>query len=349
MSTSSNDNELKIDINKNIMLCLDFGYGILKSTKSDIEFRNAIVSIHNGLELLMKLYLQSKDKCLVYDNIDHYLLMYGRDDLIKKIDLKKLKLNTIKFSDCIKILSHFEEIPETHVMKLNQIRNECIHYGGVIYKSEIKMILIVYIYPFIKKLVTALGLDLRIFINEKNIEAIDKLNKHFSDAINTKYIEKIERAKKHYNDELTEDERQDKQKYQDYKFKSPSKIVTCPACGKDSLLKIHMNITREVLESFYINRKNLVLVSLTCHHCGLAIDERNLLLLHYASEEKSLPDTRNYFNYFNDCPEEDCPDCPDCPEEDCPDCPDCPEEDCPDCPDCPEEDCPDCPDCPERD
>src|SRR5665647_1925669 len=112
MSENMMENKIEMDINKNIELCLNFGYGTLKSAKTDSEYRNAIISIHNGLELLMKLYLQNKNKYLIYNKIDHYALMSERTDLIKTIDLKK-SANTIKFSECIKILSYFEVIPES--------------------------------------------------------------------------------------------------------------------------------------------------------------------------------------------------------------------------------------------
>jgi hypothetical protein len=340
MTGRINENTCEVNLEKNIKLCLDFGYGTLKVAKNDIEYRNAIVSVHNGVELLMKLYLKSKDENLIYSKIDQFVLMYKRTDLIKEVPPKKERLKTIIFSDCIDFLSYFQTIPEPELQKLNSIRNNCVHYEYTVYKHEIKKILIGYIYPFIKGLVEALGLSLTNFINENCIESLERLKRHIDDEMNNKFIEKIEIAKKHYYDELNQDERNEKKKYQSYDLSEPTyKITPCPACKNDSLLKIHLKITSEAHERFSIIRKNLVLKDLTCHHCGLIIDERDLLLLQYVAEEKSLSDK---VVYHYDCPENDCPedDCPedDCPEDDCPEY-DCPEDDCPE-DDCPEDDCP---------
>jgi hypothetical protein len=37
----------KIDLRKNIKLCLNFGFGTLITAKNEEDYRNAVISIHN--------------------------------------------------------------------------------------------------------------------------------------------------------------------------------------------------------------------------------------------------------------------------------------------------------------
>ncbi|KKN55795.1 hypothetical protein LCGC14_0578650 [marine sediment metagenome] len=48
----------KIDLEKNIQLCFNSGFGTLITASNDVDFRNSIINVHNGLELLMKYYLK---------------------------------------------------------------------------------------------------------------------------------------------------------------------------------------------------------------------------------------------------------------------------------------------------
>ena len=343
----------KIDLQKNIQLCLNFGFGTLITAKNEMDYRNAVISIHNGTELLMKYYLHKKDKLLIFHKINHHFLLKERDDLIKNVKSKKARSNTIPFSECLIILEYFSELPDrnrVYLNRLNDFRNNMVHYEYYYSQNKIWKLLISHIYQFINDLVSELELNLQDFLKERYIGSLDRFKKSIDDKIRDDYLRKIEAAKKHYFDELTAEERAQKEETKDYTRKKYDDIVTCPACKNPALLRKIKKSEIESFESHEIFKQNLILKELSCHYCGLNITDYDQLRLDFSDKEVNLPDVLIPQDCPDDCPE-DCPE-EDCPEEDCPDdCPeDCPEEDCPE-EDCPEEDCPDdCPeDCPEED
>ena len=121
-----------IDLPKNIQLCFNFGFGTLITAKKVMDYRNSIISIHNGVELLMKYYLQKINRLLILPKIDHLILIseseyLRKEKYIQKVDFSK----TITYEDCIVRLEFFSALPETflvYLKKLNYYRNRCVHY-----------------------------------------------------------------------------------------------------------------------------------------------------------------------------------------------------------------------------
>ena len=66
---------IKIGLEKNIQLCLNSGFDTLVTAHSESDYRIAVTSIHDGLELLMKFYLSKKDELLIYNKINHEILL----------------------------------------------------------------------------------------------------------------------------------------------------------------------------------------------------------------------------------------------------------------------------------
>jgi len=322
---------IKIDLKKNIQLCFNSGFGILITANNDENYRNAIISIHNGLELLMKYYLEQKEKLLIFKNINYHLLIYERNDLIQDVNLKKVKVNTISFNECIDILTYFSKLPNNYTKYLTQLnnqRNDCVHYQFSYNEIKLRKLLIFNIYQFICDLIIEMKLEPKDFILEEYIPTLDEYKDTIDDEINHSYIEKIEAAKKHYFRELTVIERKQKADTEDYTKRKYDITVECPACKNNALLSKKIQSTTELLENHVVTKRNLILNDLSCHYCGLNITDYDQLKLKFENEERSLRDMISFY----DCPQEDC-DCPpeDCPPEDC-DCPpeDCPPEDCPD-------------------
>ena len=350
--TDTNSGRRKINLRENVQLCLNSGFGTLITANTDENYRNAIISIHNGLELLMKYYLRKKDKLLIFQKINYHFLLSERTDLIKNVDSKKVKANTISYNECIKILEHFSRLPNNYIAYLNQLndqRNYCVHYQYSYNQKKLRKLLISHIYQFICELISEMGLELKEFILENYTDSLGKFKDTIDDEIKHSYYEKIEAAKKHYFEELTETERNEKVETEDYTKRKIDIIVKCPACENNALLRKKIQSTSEEFVHYARVKRDLILKDLSCHYCGLSITDYDLLKLDFKDEERSLRDIISY----DDWPPEDCP-LEDCPPEDCPpgDCPpeDCPPEDCPpeDCPpeDCPPEDCPDYDDCP---
>ncbi len=320
----------KVCLQKNIQLCLNFGFGTLITAKNDMDYRNAIISIHNGTELLMKYYLQSKDKRLIFRKINRQVLLHGRDDLIKKLDSNNLKPDTISYNECMSFLEFFSELPNKNKRYLSQLgwlRNNCVHHEYSYDIKETRKLLISYIYRYINDLVSELELQLQDFISKKYIEPLNKFKQTIDNEIEQNYLEKVAAAKKHYFDELNEEEQKQKKSTVDYTKdkKRIDEIVQCPACKNDALLRKKIQVIREPFETYAVIKRTLVLKDLSCYHCGLNITGYDQLKLQFSDKEKSLRSSISYY----DCPV-DCPD--DCPPDDCPD--DCPPDDCPD--DCPE-------------
>ncbi len=340
----------KINLEKNIQLCFKNGFGTLVTAKNDEDYRNAVISIHNGLELLMKSYLRSKDEYLIYPKITYEKILNKRNDLRKKIKLNRPK--TISYLKCIEILKYFSELPEKnsiYLKKLAYIRDRCVHFEYSYDERELRKLLISHIYQFTCDLIIEMGLDLKAFIPERNIVSLDKLKNSIDNEIMQNYLTTIESAKKHYFEALTVGDRKQKTETEDYTKRKFDIIIKCPACEQNALLRRKIQRTKKLLRDGYIIIKRvLILKDLSCIYCGLSITDYDQLELEFKDKEKSLQDSRILFDCPEDCPDDDCPyyDCPDddCPYYDCPD-DDCPDDDCPDG-DCPDDDCPDddCPD-----
>jgi hypothetical protein len=138
-----------IDIIMNANLCLNFGFGILIRAKTEIEYRNSIVSVHNGVELLMKICLMGKNRALIYQKIDYTYFLIDRTDTLKKVSFRS---NTITFDECRIRLSNFSTLPEqysVHLKKLNEIRNDCVHFEYHINYRKVKILLIAHIFEYI--------------------------------------------------------------------------------------------------------------------------------------------------------------------------------------------------------
>ena len=338
-----------IDLPKNIQLCLNFGFGTLITAKNVMDYRNSIISIHNGVELLMKYYLQRKNRLLILPKVDHLAVIQESVDLRKDIKIEKVDFSkTISYEDCIVRLEFFSALPETskvHLKKLNYYRNRCVHYEFHFEQKEIRRLLISHTYQFISDLLIEMKLAVNDFINQKYTTSLDEYKKSIDDETKNDLIGKIEVAKKHYLEELNADEREQKKATENYTLHKIDKKLSCPACDNNALLRKKVIYSEDQNEPAIVS-KEIILKEFSCHYCGLHIKDYDQLRLQFTDEEKVIAK----FHVPADCPD-DCPaDCPaDCPD-DCPrDCPDdCPT-DCPDdCPrDCPD-DCPiDCPDdCP---
>ncbi|MBN1807403.1 MAG: hypothetical protein JW837_19305 [Sedimentisphaerales bacterium] len=338
-----------IDLPKNIQFCLNFGFSTLITVKNVMDYRNSIISIHNGVELLMKLYLQRQNRLLILPKVDHLALIKESTNVRKDINLEKVNFSkTITYDDCIIRLGFFSVLPETskvHLQKLNYYRNHCVHYEFYFDRKEIRRLLISHIYQFIRDLIIEMKLTVNDFINQKYITSLDIYKKNIDDEIKNNLIEIIEVAKKHYFDELTSEEREQKKSTESYTLDKFDKNVSCPACDNNALLQKKVIYSEDQYDPSILS-KETILKELSCHYCGLHIRDYDQLRMQFTDEEEVITKIKVPTDCPDDCPT-DCPDdCPtDCPD-DCPtDCPD----DCPtDCPDdCPT-DCPDdCPtDCP---
>lgn len=164
----------KINLQKNIQLCLNFGFRTLITANSnqnrDVNYRNAIISIHNGLELLMKYYLIKKEKLLIFNKINYQFLLSERNDLIQKVNPNDVNCHTISYDGCIKILGYFSNLTikyNNELTQLNKQRNDCVHYEYSYNEEELRKLLIYYIYQFICDLISEMGLELKEFILEK--------------------------------------------------------------------------------------------------------------------------------------------------------------------------------------
>lgn len=335
-----------IDLVRNIQLCLNSGFGSLLRGRSEMDLRNAVIGLHNGCELLMKYYLRKKDELLIYQKLDYKQLLMSRSDLVKKPP--KVPIHTIEYSECIARLEFFSKTDTAGLEKLEHERNIRVHYEYDCNPDELKQFLVSRVYAFISSFAPEAGLELKEILKDTYIESLDRLRKVIDDAIARTLHEKIEVSKNHYFEELTDQERQEKAGMEDYTLGPHSKKVKCPACQNEAMLSRKEMRTSESHARLTIIRRRLELEKLTCHYCGLLIDQPSELRILFAAEEGPL--RPQMLVDPDDCPDEDCMDCPDdcndCPDEDCMDCrDDCPDEDCMDCrDDCPDEDCMDCPD-----
>ena len=338
LNKETNSKIIKINLQKNVRLNLNFGFGTLITAKNDENYRNATISIHNGLELLMKYYLKTKDKFLILQKINHHNLLNDRDDLIREVEPKKFTNYTISYNDCIDRLEYFSQHPSNYIVylkQLNEKRNECVHYEYSYNVKELRKLLISHIYQFICDLILEMKLEINEFILDKYIDTLNTLKDTINDEIKQGYYAKIEGAKKHYFEELTEEERKQKINAEDYTQRKIDTLVKCPACGNNALLRKKIQHIHETAKKHDIIKRDLILEDLSCHHCGLNINDYDQLKPIFKDEERPLKSQIFYYDCPDDCPDYDCPD--DCGPEDCPD--DCGPEDCPD--DCGPEDCPD--------
>lgn len=162
----------KINLENNIQLCFNSGFGALIRAHDDKDYRNAVISIHNGVELLMKYYLREKDKLLIFQDVEFQCLIYKRKDTIKPVKLKNGKAKTITFDECIDILKYFAKLPEAYseyLKKLNNQRNYCVHYQYWYIENELRKLLISNIYEFICKLIIEMKLNINYFILQDHI------------------------------------------------------------------------------------------------------------------------------------------------------------------------------------
>ncbi len=335
MNDSTKTNRQKrnrITLIKNIGLCLNFGFGTLIKAEDEMEFRNSVVAVHNGCELLMKYYLREKDHALIYAKPDYRTFIQKRKDLVKSI---KSPSKTIEFSGCIDRIKYFTRTIERHegiLQDLNHERNVRVHYEYTCNNNDIRRLLVGGIYEFILELVEEIGFGLSKIMDKELIEALNRKKKVIDDDIKNRLLEKIEKAKHHYYKELSEEERVQK-KATKYKKGKYDEILTCPACSQLALLTLKAETTSEQRSWSTFMRRRLRLKELSCLFCALYIDELDELRSMYGRNEVTLeefivPD------FPKDCPD-DCYD--DCPDEDCIE--DCPDEDCME--DCPDDDCPD--------
>jgi len=329
---------IKINLQQNIQFCFNSGFGTLITENNDEKCRNSIIFIHNGVELLMKYYLKKQNKLLIfYKNITPHFLLNERDDLKKAIDLKKAKANTITYNECRDILEFFSHLPNrdsVYLRKLNNQRNDCVHYQYSYIEKELRRLLISHIYQFICDLIFEMELDIKDFISEDIILSMNNLKDTIDKEIEHSCQIKIEAAKNHYYKELTEVDRDQKADSEDYVKRKFDKIVKCPACENNSLLRKVIQHDGELFIDQVAIKRKLILKDLSCHYCGLNITDYDQLKLKFESEERSLPN--QILIYPDDCAPDDCaPD--DCAPDDCaPD--DCAPDDCaPD--DCAPDDC----------
>ena len=327
-----------IELPKNIQLCLNFGFGTLITAKNVMDYRNSIISIHNGVELLMKHYLQKKNRLLILPKVDHLALIKESEDVRKDIKVEKVDFSkTITYEDCIVRLEFFSALPETskvHLKKLNYYRNRCVHYEFRFDRKEIRRLLISHIYQFIHDLIIELKLTVNDFINQKYIISLNKYKKSIDDEIKNDLIEKIEIAKKHYLEELTADEREQKKSTESYTLHEYDKKVSCPACDNNALLRKKVIYSENQNEPSILS-KEIILKELSCHYCGLHIKDYDQLRMQFTDEEKVIKKFRVPTDCPDDCADYDCAD--DCADYDCPD--DCADYDCAD--DCADYDCAD--------
>ena len=129
-----------------------------------------------------------------------------------------------------------------------------------------------------------------------------------------KILKKTVLARKHFFDELTDEERLQKNTAQNYTKNKYDKLITCPACKNDALLRRTLKRTLSILqegESLIVNTK-IVIAEFSCHYCGLNFTNYDQLKYQFKEEEDILPDSvvRHYADDCDcDCPEED-DDCP---------------------------------------
>ena len=319
---------IKINLQQNIQFCFNSGFGTLITENNDEKCRNSIIFIHNGVELLMKYYLKKQNKLLIfYKNITPHFLLNERDDLKKAIDLKKAKANTITYNECRDILEFFSHLPNrdsVYLRKLNNQRNDCVHYQYSYIEKELRRLLISHIYQFICDLIFEMELDIKDFISEDIILSMNNLKDTIDKEIEHSCQIKIEAAKNHYYKELTEVDRDQKADSEDYVKRKFDKIVKCPACENKSLLRKVIQHDGELFIDQVAIKRKLILKDLSCHYCGLNITDYDQLKLKFESEERSLPN--QILIYPDDCAPDDCaPD--DCAPDDCaPD--DCAPDDC---------------------
>jgi hypothetical protein len=350
----STKKRISVELLKNIQLCFNSGFGSLLRGRHEMDFRNAVIGIHNGCELLMKHYLRKKDKLLIYQKLDYKRVLMGRSDLAKKP--QDISNHTIEYSECVSRLEYFTKTDFGCLERLNHERNIRVHYEYEYNPGELKQFLVSRVYAFISSFAVETGLEPKAILNYAYIESLDKLRKVIDDDIARSFHEKIDKSKHHYYEDLTEQERQEKAGTEDYTLTSHSKKVKCPACQQEAMISLKEIRTSEVQARLTIIKRRLELEKLTCHYCGLLVDKANELRILFADEEVLLRSQIHFEpddcpdDCQDDCPDEDCPD--DCPDEDCiydcqEDCPDdcqddCPDDDCPDdcSDDCPEEDCP---------
>jgi len=301
----------EINLEKNIQLCFNTGFGTLVTAETDEDYRNSIIFIHNGLELLMKYYLRRKDKWLIYPKITSNMLLNKRNDLRKSVRLEHSK--TISFAKCRRILEHFSELTEKNANYLTQLdykRNSCVHFEFSYDERELRKLLFVHIYQFIYDLIIEMGLDLNTFIPESNRGSLNNYKNTIDNQIKQNYYAKIASARKHYSEELLENDRIQKAETEDYTKKRFDMIVKCPACRKNALLRRKIQHTHGQLRDGYMAiKRDLLLRDLSCHYCGLNITDYDQLELIFKDKEESLQEIAYRIPY--DCPE-DCPD--DCRE-----------------------------------
>ena len=206
----------EVNLKANIKLCFESGFGALITINDEDDdsrgkYRVAIVSIHDGIELLMKYYLEKKDKLLIFENIDENVLLQNRDDLIQKINKKPIK--TISFSKCRILLSYFSSLESKnskYLKELNNCRNSCVHHEFWYYENKIRKLLFSHIYQFICELIEEMGLETKEFISESQKESLDIFKDTIDHEIKHLCHLKIVGAKNHYYRELTDIERKQK-------------------------------------------------------------------------------------------------------------------------------------------
>ena len=358
MATKRKHSKKEVNLKVNIKLCFESGFGALIAINDEDDdsrgkYRVAIVSIHAGIELLMKYYLEKKDKLLIIENIDENVLLQNRDDLIQNINKKPIK--TISFTKCRALLSYFSSLEgknSKYLKELNNCRNSCVHHEFWYYENKIRKLLFSHIYQFICDLIEEMGLETNEFIPESQKESLDIFKNTIDHEIEHLCHLKIVGAKNHYDHELTDVERKQKKDNEDYAKKDIDLIVECPACKNNALLERKLQINIEDTPTYRTVIRNVILKKLSCHYCALNIYDYDILKLLFDDKEKKLNDLTISTQrlYSTDCPEDcadwdcqdDCADCSDC-QDDCADCSDC-QDDCADCADC-QDDCADCSDC----
>ena len=181
---------------------------------------------------------------------------------------------------------------------------------------------------YIIMLIKEMGLDIDLFLKAGIVTSLNRLKASIDSQTKNSLYEKVEIAKSHYFEDLTPEEREQKKNTEDYSVGKSDKIVTCPACQQNALLKRKIQQQVDPDFGFVVLKRRLILEGLACHYCGLNITEYEELILEFGNEEASLPDKKMLLSDPDaDCPDADCPD-EDCPDEDCPDA-DCPDADCP--------------------
>lgn len=272
---------MKLSLIENAKESLRHGVDHFIEAKDDIEsYKQAIINIHLGIELLLKEKLRRYNEWYLIDKYEFIHIRqlyekYRRKKTVKRDPIKK----TVQFTELLTRMAEFSSVVKNYkqyLVQLNDKRNQMVHYEIDIDTSEIDILIGKHILPFIDEYSKKeLGLSSEKIFGKDKLKNIEVIIKAAEKPIIYNIKRKLLSAKTRYCKLPSSKKRERREKYKRHKeFLSKQRKdevgdiyeVKCPACRSACLYHSPEYETEEALRP-----EKMFVARLECFMCELEL------------------------------------------------------------------------------